>query len=284
MKIDVKFSEINSKIPVNFGEVSVIKGNDPSEIEAARAEGREQGFNEGYSLGNTEGYDTGFRHGTEAGTENGKQAEYDAFWDIMQVNGKRTDYTNAFGGFGWTAKNFKPKYDIVMHNAYMCFRYFNGSSASPIYLDEHLESLGVTLDFSNSTNCQYTFAYSNIASIGTVDITSARNSTHNMFDASRFVSIGKIIVNENNGFSYMFNSASRLTHCIFEGVIAKSGLNLQWSTNLDKDSLLSIINALKDYSADTSGTTYTVTLGSENLAKLTTEEKDLIKLKGWDYG
>ena len=44
---------------------------------------------------------------------------------------------------------------------------------------------------------------------------------------------------------------------------------------------MSIINCLKDYSTDTSGTSHTVTLGTTNLAKLTDEQKAIATEKGW---
>ncbi|MBO5955586.1 MAG: hypothetical protein J6Q10_02165, partial [Clostridia bacterium] len=65
------------------------------------------------------------------------------------------------------------------------------------------------------------------------------------------------------------------------GKIGKNGFSVSDSKKLSYDSLMSIINALKDYSTDTSGTTYTVTLGTTNLAKLTNEEKAIATQKGW---
>lgn len=41
------------------------------------------------------------------------------------------------------------------------------------------------------------------------------------------------------------------------------------------------MNALQDKSADTSGTAWKVTVGETNLAKLTTEEINAVKQKGW---
>lgn len=68
-----------------------------------------------------------------------------------------------------------------------------------------------------------------------------------------------------------------------DSVIAFNNLDIQRSTKLDYESLLSIINALKDYSEDTSGTTWTVKLGEANIAKLTAEDLETIRAKGWIY-
>jgi hypothetical protein len=70
-----------------------------------------------------------------------------------------------------------------------------------------------------------------------------------------------------------------LENVTFEGTIGQNGLNFSWSINLSHDSLMSIINCLKDYSG--TGTTKTVTLGATNLAKLTTAEKAVATQKGW---
>ena len=50
-------------------------------------------------------------------------------------------------------------------------------------------------------------------------------------------------------------------------------------SSLTVDSLLSLFNALKDYSSE--GGTYTCTIGSTNLAKLTDEQKAIATNKGW---
>lgn len=46
----------------------------------------------------------------------GKQDEYDTFWDEKQQYGELTFYSYAFAGYGWTDKNYKPKYPIVTNN------------------------------------------------------------------------------------------------------------------------------------------------------------------------
>jgi hypothetical protein len=83
--------------------------------------------------------------------------------------------------------------------------------------------------------------------------------------------------NDNNMFSLIEN----LEEIRFkEGSIAIT-TKLSSSQKLSIDSLLSIINGLKDYREDTSGKTYTLTLGATNLAKLTDEQKAIATEKGW---
>ena len=60
----------------------------------------------------------------DAGYNSGKQAEYDAFWDAFQDNGKPTSYSRAFSANWRSLDLFKPKYDIIATEAYMIFNAF----------------------------------------------------------------------------------------------------------------------------------------------------------------
>lgn len=106
---------------------------------------------------------------------------------------------------------------------------------------------------------------------------------HSVFKYCRKLhTIEKIRVAEYTNFQDAFYECYALENLTIEGVIGAKNFNVQSSTKLTHDSLMSIINALADYSADTSGTTWTVTLGPENIAKLTEEEKMIAFMKGWD--
>ena len=69
-----------------------------------------------------------------------------------------------------------------------------------------------------------------------------------------------------------------LENITFDGDIGNS-INFSTCTKLNHDSLMSIINHLKDFSG--TSTTKTCTLGSSNLAKLTDAEKAIATQKGW---
>ena len=218
--------------------------------------------------GDDEGsYDQGFA--------DGKQAEYDAFWDVYQQNGNRTDYSSAFAGVGWRPTNFKPKYNLTVKNAYMMF-YAYGYDLD---LVEHLNSHGLTMKTTDCTNFQYTFNYSSVAHIGELDVTKVTRMQNAFANTYKLHTIDKIISSENTSYSTgTFGECSLLENVVFEGVIGVN-FDIHWSTKLTHDSLMSIINALKDYSG--SGSTCSVTLGSENLAKLTDAEKMQAVNKGW---
>lgn len=249
------------------------------------SEGYEAGYNTGYNEGNTAGYDDGYTLGHRSGVEEGKQAEYDAFWDAFQQNGARKNYNYTFSR--WNEACFKPKYDITV----------DGTSVGTVQgvfdtcqinrsLVDILNECGVSLKFVNciNKNLYNTFSYSLFTEINFVLENSATAKINTTFYACENLKTVRIIgLSETNTLNQVVDKCPSLENFTIEGTIGQNGLNFQWSTKLSHDSLMSIITALKDYSADTSGTVYTVTLGSENLAKLTNEEKDLITMKGWDY-
>jgi hypothetical protein len=94
------------------------------------------------------------------------------------------------------------------------------------------------------------------------------------------VTIEKVILKDDGSQSLTdtFGSMGNLEYIRFEGTIGKS-TSFSASKNLTHDSLINILEHLKDYAG--SGTTYTLTLGSTNLAKLTDAEKAIATQKGW---
>lgn len=214
--------------------------------------------------------------------EAGKKSEYDKFWDSYQKNGSRTDYGQyAFAGYGFDSNNLYPKYDIKPTGN--CTGLFYNYIGTRFSLKQRLEECGVVLDTSKLTNFRTAFAYNYcFTEIPTLDLTSMTSTTGMFIEAQNLETIEKIIVTENTP-AVDFKSCKSLENLTVEGIIGQNGFNVQWSTNLTHDSLMSIINALADKSADTSGTTWVVTLGAENIAKLSDEEKDIIYNKGWDY-
>lgn len=181
--------------------------------------------------------------------EAGKQAEYDRFWDTYQVNGTRTTYSYVFCGYGWTDEVYQPKYN---------------------------------LDSVKNVNNMY--FYSRITDTKLpINLTGVNNgNTSAMFQgASTLKTIRTLTVAENTTYANTFNNCTELENITFEGTIAANGLNFQWSTKLTHDSLMSLINALADKTGDTSGTTWKVTIGATNYAKLTTEEIEIAEEKGW---
>ena len=217
-------------------------------------------------------YDKGFEDGKVQG--GGGDNWYDTFWDTYQANGNRENYGFAFAGHGWTDETFKPEYDMRVTSGSYMFH-----SCKITNLKAILEKQGVTLDFSNSTNLTYLFNGSSVSDVGVVDARSCPDLNY-CFYAAKLVNIEKFIVNENNVFRGCFTGTSRIVEIRFEGNIS-SNLSISTNTGLSHDSLMSIIEHLADKSDDTSGTELVLTIGSTNIEKLTEEELEVARQKGW---
>ena len=177
----------------------------------------------------------------------GKKAEYDRFWDICQDYGNRRHYTGAFGYQTWTDETFQPKYPII-----------------------------------NDFEATQMFGYATlITKINVPIVQNAANGTYMFRNCSNLVTILSLDISNVTNTSNAFVQCRNLVDINFVGTI-NADISFQWSTNLSHDSLMSIINALGDFSGDTSGTTHTLTIGSGNVAKLTADELLIAENKGWD--
>lgn len=101
-----------------------------------------------------------------------------------------------------------------------------------------------------------------------------------VYQAKNLHTISRINLTNATNVTNAFIGATALQNITFEGTIPIS-VSFKDCTLLTHDSLMSIINALKDYSEDESGTIYTLTLGTTNQEKLTDEEMAMVTQKGW---
>lgn len=204
---------------------------------------------------------------------------YDRFWDAFQQNGSRTNYQYGFGGSGWNAESFRPKYSIVPTNAGQMFAYATNLNVS---MPEHLALLGVDLDFSKTTSFSEAFLFSTIKELGVVDTRSAAYLTYAFRYAQSLKTIQNLILKDDGSQTFAANTfqyASALENLTITGVIGTSGIDVSTCNALTHDSLMNIVNALKDYSG--SGSAHTIVFGSTNKAKLTSAELDVATNKGW---
>ena len=209
------------------------------------AENQQKVYDAGFTAGQATGGNTDAAY--QAGFDAGKQAEYDAFWDAYQQNGKRTNYAYAFGGDGWrTAALFKPKYDLKPINANCMFAY---GSLTGCDLKNLLESSGVVLDTSQTTNFKYFLQYSSPFRIPELD-TRAANNLNDMVHNANVATIDKLILRDDGSqeIHSIIRFSPGLENIVIEGVIG-SNVNLSESIKLTKASIESIMNALSDISA-----------------------------------
>ena len=206
--------------------------------------------------------------------DSGKEAEWNTLWDAIQRGGSiPAEVTGLFYGSVWNDNTFKPKHNIVTKTAVQ-YMFMNSQITD---LKGILESRGLILDTSAGNNFYSTFQGSTITRIPVLNMANATNVTSTFYNCKQLVSIEKMIVSNSVTFKNAFYNCSSLEELIIDGVIGQSGFNVSYSTKLTHASLMSIINALE---TKTSGT-WTVTLGTTNLAKLTDAEKAIATEKGW---
>jgi len=242
--------------------------------------GQSNGLTIGYQRGYDEAYPAGIQLGYRNGKKDGAEDERRAFWRIYQQEGKRTNYQTAFAGFGFDFDNFYPMFDIrPTQSCATMFFGWNKSETQKGSLRKRLLECNVELDTSQTTNLSQTFYNCYFTDIPTIVMPGGVDNKWIFANNPYLTLIDGVIVEENTVFTGCFKGNTALEQVIFHGVIGQDGLDVSDCIHLNKDSIQSIVECLKDYSGD--GTTHTVTLGAENLAKLTAQEIANARAKGW---
>lgn len=130
------------------------------------------------------------------------------------------------------------------------------------------------LDTSSGTDFSYMFNYcSSLTSIPPLDTSNGTNFSYMFYDCTALTTISLLNMSSmaSTNVSNMFYNCTALQNITFEGTIPVRGNMSVFSScpKLTVKSLMSFINALTNMS-DTA--TYTITIGSTNLAKLTEEQ------------
>lgn len=209
------------------------------------------------------------------------KAEYD-WWVNFTKNNARKNYAYAFSNT--TFEYLRPPFKIAPnYNQAFNQMFAENPSLKKIeskYWDFSQRPITTAQDISYSY--YYTFAScENLEEVEDIGLKEEKVYGSTFSGDKKLHTIACIRVAPYTKFSNCFYSCMSLENLTIVGVIGHNSFDVHWSTKLTHDSLMSIINALADYSADTSGTTWTVTLGAENIAKLTEEELDIIDMKGW---
>ena len=215
--------------------------------------------------------------------ESGKEAEQERFWSNFFNGGV---FGAMFAGGGWNVETFKPVYPAekikitTRNGGDRLFFYFNrpSSFATPLVdLSEFCEHIdfsdmpyadrvfnnarakNITVDFGKCTSLDYAFASGNGGQLENVT-----------------VRVTETCIGYINPFFYQ-NEMKKLRFT--EDSVIAANITFAQSSALTHDSLMSIINALKDYSDTT--TTKTLTLHANSKAILTDAEKAIATEKGW---
>ena len=137
------------------------------------------------------------------------------------------------------------------------------------------------IDYSNYISAGYMFgACVSLKRIGNINMPLLTVNTKIFENCNSLEEIGSIdFSNATSGWS-TFNGCNNLKIIKKITGLNISGYDFSACCLLSHDTLIRILNALADYSADTENT-YTITLGTVNLAKLTEDEIAIGTNKGW---
>lgn len=245
--------------------------------------------------------------------EKGRQDYWSDFWDAYYGN-RTWGYPSGiylFGGAGWNDDNFYPKSKDVMCAGSMqsVFAYNQCTN-----LKQRLEECGVRLvgtEGTGITTLNTCFLGCETSELPSNDFfVNVRQSTSKALDISRFAESCKKITsvpyyyffanatNYNGAFnqctqletvegidfssstnnSNVFKSCSKLKNITVYGTINVT-ISFSDSPLLTHDSLMNVIDALKDYSGTT--TTQVLDLHDDSIAILTESEKKIAEQKGW---
>ena len=222
------------------------------------AENEQKVYNAGYEKGKAEG---------------GGGGETEDWWGLFQNYGNRTNYQYAFAETVFEVINPTYGFENLTYAANM----FNACKAEEIVIY-------------NTKTSTWNYTFYNCANLlrikGHIAVTSNTNVQYMCRACKKLKEFESLDISKlttsNTHFAEAFSLCEALEEIRFTGTIP-CNVKFSYSPNLSHDSLMSIINALADYSEDTSGTSHKATLGSTNIAKLSTEEIQLIEDKGWTY-
>lgn len=208
----------------------------------------------------------------------GMQTESNRFWDSLQNNGKRTNYTYGFMGNSWNDVTFRPKYDI--NPDWAIVQMFTSCKITD--LEKILNECGVSLNTRNNGNYTSAFSSSSFIILPHIIFGSGTSNASTVFGGCTSLhTIRKITIEAGASaqFTTTFQNCTALANVEFDGVISMS-INFQWCP-LTKESITSVINAL---SSSVTGQTATFKKTAKEAAFTDSEWNTLISTKSnWTF-
>lgn len=200
-----------------------------------------------------------------AGYEKGKAEGGDGaleVWEAILAGGQRTYFDGAFAHTRFSKDTMRLLYDIKPTTANNMFLNSAKKQTDMFSMTEVEKRDGKVFDFSNCTSFSGAFNSGCFDELNVIDLSKATSTYQTFYNGSsqaRIKRINRLIFSEDTVISWgMFGYCTELEHVGFEGVISKSGLDMQWSTKLSKDSITSLVSALSPTTSD-----LTVTLSKE---------------------
>lgn len=213
----------------------------------------------------------------ENGRAEGEETENEKFWNALTANNTRGNYSWAFAY--WDKEEIRPPHKIVANSGNLVMTFVANKSLREVSGDcFDFSNTAIIDDVTKGNYCTFMMC-SELEKVGDIGLPpAAYNLTFSM--CTKLKTIEKLNVNESTKFSGAFGSCDALENLTVSGKIGQNGFNVA-GCPLSAESIASIVNALADKRGDTSGTTWTITLGTSNKNKLTAEQKTHIANYGW---
>lgn len=186
--------------------------------------------------------------------------------DFLNLN-EITDVSNFFAGC-YSLRDFKYSGDFNATN-----------SISGLFQQCTNLSGDISINAPNATSANSAFYL--CKNINSITLTTAPLTIYGQIflNATKLQSVYNLNLGETSEVQYQPFYCSNLTNITFaDGSIINNSTSFSACTKLTVNSILNILNILKDLTGSTSAT---LTLGAENLAKLTDEQKAIATNKNW---
>lgn len=193
------------------------------------------------------------------------------FWDKVPKGMDRYH----FAGCGWNVNTFYPRgrFICASGNPQYLFAYHNRRN-EPYDFAQRIDDCGAEFSFEGATKLDYCFHNANITTLPALDFAHLTRLVGTFSGCNALHTIPQLKLGEETEFSQVFTGCTALENLTITGTIGQDGFDVSESP-LTVESLQSILSALKP------GAGKTLTLGAENLAKLSQGELDAAAEAGW---
>lgn len=234
MSVNEKMTDIADRLRGYAQKTDKLSLDDmPSEIDCA--------FGQGFYYGNNQ---SNFVNTTE-------------FWDIVQANGARTHYDNAFRGTFWDDTNFKPKHSMKISSAYRM--YYGAINLTDLS--------GIDMDFSECAEFAGCWAMcSGLVALGDISFVSATSVSQILTNCKALTRVGTVTVNATTNIKNVFANLTALVDIRFAGEIGQDTSFAKCPLNR-----VSIESILDHLSTTSQGMTLTLKSGLVDTAFETSE-------------
>ena len=179
--------------------------------------------------------------------EAGEKAENGRMWDYIQNYGNRTTTGSMFNS--WNCEYIRPKYKVVPTVSSSRNQTFSSNPSLKRIEKEYFDFSQCPRSTVNTSGCYYTFTSCfALEVIEDVGLCNVGYFTHTFNWCGKLHTIECIYPDKDTKFDSAFNNCKALTHIRVDGVIGKN-INFK-DCPLDVESALSVMRALRNFSAD----------------------------------